>query len=272
MGYLDVMKYVKGVPIDRIPLDDFTVNWEALTGVTAALSTTNTTINANSLQFTGLDDGLEVYKTFTTPFRLDDRDTIHFHIKSSKTTSDGDLTLILSDSPSILSVIDEIEVPTLTAGVMTSVKVSVTTPLNLGSIRSVGFRGTAATASAVFHLAAIEATSNDFVITKEHVESFEDVGERFVLSKINEDAMPDDPELVEAKYMAAGAHVWMWITENDARAWDYGGKSSTQNYGIRLLTEAERRCEEYLYGGDTNPDGTPRRKIRIFGGYSEMKR
>jgi hypothetical protein len=53
MGYLDVMKYVKGVPIDRIPLDDFTVNWEALTGVTAALSTTNTTINANSLQFTG---------------------------------------------------------------------------------------------------------------------------------------------------------------------------------------------------------------------------
>lgn len=274
MGYLDVYKHVRDVKIDRIVLDELTEDWAASTGTTAEAVTTFKTMNDNSIEITSLGSGDIVYKELTDPMNLDDMELIHIHLKSSVSLDSGDLSVILSDSLNLSTEIEVSTVPDIAANETKSIKIEITAGSGtLSSIKSIGLKANIDLSAATIHLGAIECVNTNYVITKEKLEEFETVGLGFVLSKIDQDTLPTgNSRLQEAVYLAGGAHTWMWVVENDLHSWDYGGKSSTQNYGIRLLTEAERRCEEYLFGGDTGMSTLGNKRINILGGYSEMKR
>jgi len=273
MGYLDVLHYLEGVIVDRHELSIFDEVWSSQGNddLTLELDPTTATVFDNALKVTDMTEDDVIFVQFDDPLRLDDRLSIELHITPSEDIGVGDFTLGFSDSIMFNFMHETIDLPDIDAGNTEIVSLEIPNPEFLGAVKSIGIQcNVARTAGEIITIGRIVAKSHKFVVTVEQLESFElNDGIQFVLSKINEVTMPSgdgSDNLLVASHLAAGAYCWMYLNGQDTAQWDYGSKLATKNYAIRLLADAETKCEEYLRGGDT----TIGKKLILIGGYGGL--
>ena len=266
MAYSDVLKHLKGVVIDRVILSDLSTAWESNGTVTVTVDTEYNTVHTNTMKLEDMAENDYVYCQQTNPLRLDDREYIRLYLYSTGTIAEDSLTIVLSDSQTLLTPTATLEVPAITAG-MNIIDVEITTPKDLSNIQSAGLKALT-TVTPTIYISLFNATATEYLTTIEEIESKETDGTGFVTSKLDpgSDTVPD--ELTEAVYLAAAGLFWMKDKENEQFQNDYGGTTS-KNYGKYLLGRAETMVEEYLAGGDVETeDGTGPSPINtdIYGG------
>lgn len=269
MGYRDVLHYLEGVIVDRHELSLFEEVWTGRGNANLALEldTDSATVFENGLLVEDMTKDDVIYVNYEDGIRLDDRETIELHITPSFDILEGDFTLGFSDSLMFNFMHVTLDLPNIDKDNTEIISIDIPDPELLGAIKSIGLQCNVTTTSGdTISIGRVVAKASNYVITVEELEKFEaNDGVQFVLSKIDEVTMPTgdgSDSLLTATYLAAGAYCWMYLNGQDTSSWDYGSKLATKNYAIRLLADAETRCEEYTLGGDV----TMPKSVKVKGG------
>lgn len=253
MGYLDVLDKLNKFTVDRMVLSDFNEAWNSDGSVDVTTTTANATVHSNAIKIDSMQADSVIYTSLEEVLDLFKQDNVQLHILTDTLISEGDLVLVLSDSAHLVPAVVKIDLPEIPADTPINIKLTVPESYQklLSNVKSVGLKSNTDLSATTFYISKIDANSEKYTITKEKLESAEKSGQQFVLSKIGEDTIPS--KLEDAVYLAAAGYVWMRKYDHEKDTWDFNN-NQTKNYGSRLLKEAETRCEEYIFGKDTNTE------------------
>ena len=226
---------------EKFIIEDCEDTWDEYvdTNVTSTIDAVDFKAGAGSVKLDVADTagtGIILATEAITSLDISSTDTMKLWIKSNITTTQGDLQLLLDDTPDCASPLETLNIPALTSGEWTNVELTLSNPGSLTAIISVGLKYLTDLGTCTIHLDEIEATDG---IT----------AEEYTLDRLNGSVI--FPNAKSRIINLSGDYVTL-VTVAEAKGFSFDGVTDMGD--ITVFQDGDRNYKPLLQSGTATID------------------